>query len=66
MQRIPYCGLWRKMHGQQLSGSRFDTVCATAQKWVDSALRSDGSVFAPGKAIWTSETLQELRLHFLD
>ena len=54
------------MHGQQLSGSRFDTVCATAQKWVDSALRSDGSVFAPGKAIWTSETLQELRLHFLD
>ena len=52
--------------GSRLSGSRFDTVYATAQKWVDSALRSDGSVFTQGKPIWTSETLQELRLHFLE
>ena len=52
--------------GSRLSGSRFDTVYATAQKWVDSTLRSDGSVFTPAKAIWTSETLQELRLHFLE
>ena len=52
--------------GSRLSESRFDTVYATAQKWVDSALRTDGSVFTPDKAIWRMETLQELRLHFLE
>ena len=34
--------------------------------WVDRALRADNSLFTPGKAIWTSENLAELRESFLE
>ena len=43
-----------------------DKVYDAAEKWVDCALRSDGSLFTPGEAIWTSDGLQELRERFLD
>ena len=36
------------------------------EAWVDQALTSDGSLFTPGKPIWTQENLAELRLRFLD
>ncbi len=39
---------------------------AAAEKWVDRALRSDDSLFTPGKPIWTSQWLGELRERFLD
>ena len=43
-----------------------DKVYDTAEKWVDCALRSDGSIFTPGEAIWTSDGLRELCERFLD
>ena len=43
-----------------------DKVYAAAQKWVDCALRSDGSLFTPGKQIWTSKGVGKLREQFLN
>ena len=43
-----------------------ENVYAAAQKWVDSALRRDDSLFTPGKRIWTRELLGELRERYLD
>ena len=43
-----------------------ENVYAAAQKWVDSALRNDDSLFTPGKAIWTPEILGKLHENFLD
>ena len=39
---------------------------AEAEAWVDCALRTDGSLFTPGKPIWTRELLGELHRRFLD
>ena len=39
---------------------------AAAEEWVNRALRSQDSLFTPGKAIWTAELLSELRARFLD
>lgn len=39
-------------------------VYAAAQQWVDAALRSDDSLFTPGKAVWTLETLDDLHYRF--
>ena len=43
-----------------------EAVYAAAQKWVDCALRKDDSLFTPGKPIWSSRWLGELRERFLD
>ena len=43
-----------------------ENVYAAAQKWVDCALRDDGSLFTPGKRIWTREWLGKLRECYLD
>ena len=43
-----------------------DKVYEAAQKWVDCALRADGSLFTPDEAIWTSQGLGDLRKRFLD
>ena len=43
-----------------------DSVYKTAEAWVDCALRSDDSLFTPGKAIWSRELLGELRDCYLD
>ena len=43
-----------------------EKVYEAAQRWVDCALRADDSLFTPGKAIWSSQWLQELRERFLD
>ncbi len=34
-------------------------IYAAAQQWVDSALRNDGSLFTPGKPVWSSQTIEE-------
>ena len=52
--------------GSRLKGDRFEAVYASAQRWVESALRSDGSIFSADQTIWTTENLNELRLHFLE
>ena len=41
-------------------------VYEAAQKWVDCALRDDGSLFTPGTPMWTSKWLGVLRERFLD
>ena len=43
-----------------------ENVYAAAQKWVDSALRKDDSLFTPGKPMWTRELLGELRERYLN
>ena len=41
-------------------------VYDAADLWIASALRSDDSLFTPGVAIWSRETLAEARKRFLD
>ena len=43
-----------------------EKVYEAAQRWVDRALRADGSLFTPGNDIWSSRWLGELRTRFLD
>ena len=43
-----------------------ENVYSAAQKWVECALQDDGSLFTPGKPIWTKELLGELRECYLD
>ena len=43
-----------------------DKVYEATRKWVDSALRTDGSLFTPGEPIWSSLWLRELHERFLD
>ncbi len=52
--------------GSRKTGSGVENVYAAAEKWVDCALRSDDSLFTPGKPIWTSQRLGKLRERFLD
>lgn len=52
--------------GAKKTGGGVENVYAAAEKWVDCALRSDDSLFTPGKQIWTSQWLGELRERFLD
>ena len=43
-----------------------ETVYAAAEAWVERALRSDDSLFTPGRRIWRSEWLDELHRRFLN
>ena len=43
-----------------------ERVYAAASRWVDQALRTDGSLFTPGRPIWSGRWLSELRGRFLD
>ena len=43
-----------------------ETVYAAAEAWVERGLRTDDSLFTPGRPIWTTELLDELQRHFLD
>ena len=54
------------MMGFRKTGGGVENVYAAAQKWVDSALCSNDSLFTPGTPIWTSQWLGELRERFLD
>ena len=51
--------------GSRRTGEGVERVYEAAEAWVDCALRADGSLFTPGKAIWSSRWLGELRLRFL-
>ena len=52
--------------GSRKTWGGVDNVYAAAEKWVECALRSDGSLFTPGTPIWTSQWLGELRERFLN
>lgn len=48
------------------TGDGAEQVYAAAQRWVNCALRSDDSLFTPGKSIWTGELLGELHNRVLN
>ena len=48
------------------TGNGVENVYAAAELWVERALRADDSLFTPGKAIWSSGWLGELRDRFLE
>ena len=52
--------------GSRRTEGNDDKTYAAASRWVDCALRTDGSLFTPGKAIWTRGLLAELHIRFLD
>ena len=52
--------------GSRRKGDGAAKIYGAAQAWVDSALRSDDSLFTPGKKIWIPEGLATLRTKFLD
>ena len=52
--------------GKKTTGEGLEKVYAAIGIWVDRALRNDDSLFTPGKPIWTSQWLGELRMRFLD
>ena len=52
--------------GSRKTHDGVEKVYAAAEAWIECALRSDDSLFTPGKPIWTSEFLGELRERFLD
>ncbi len=52
--------------GSKKTGEGLERVYAAAAMWVDRALRADDSLFTPGRPIWSSQWLGELRKRFLD
>ena len=52
--------------GSKRTGDSAEKMYAAAQKWVDSALRKDDSLFTPGVPIWSSQWLGKLRPKFLE
>ena len=47
--------------GSRRTGNGVEKVYTAAEAWIDRALRTDDALFTPGKPIWTSENLGELR-----
>ena len=52
--------------GTRVDDEGSEKVYDAAAKWVEAALRSDGSLFTPEESIWSSRWLAELRQRFLD
>ena len=52
--------------GTRVDDNGSEKVYDAAAKWVEAALRTDGSLFAPDESIWSSRWLGELRQRFLD
>ena len=52
--------------GTRVKGGGVERVYSAAEKWVEEALRTDGSLFTPGESIWSRRWLGELRHRFLD
>ena len=52
--------------GTRIMSSGTERVYAAAKRWVDVALRTDGSLFTPDKQIWTSQWSAELHRRFLN
>ena len=52
--------------GARIMGGGSGRVYSAAGTWVEQALRTDGSLFTPGKSIWSSRWLGELHQRFLN
>ncbi len=52
--------------GSKLTASGTERVYAAARLWVDRALRTDDSLFTPGKPIWSKQVLMEIHKRFSD
>ena len=52
--------------GSRRTGNGVENVYAAAELWVERALKADDSLFTPGKEIWSSGWLGELRDRFLE
>ena len=52
--------------GTRITREGAENVYRATQAWVNAALRSDSSLFTPGKPIWSDPWLRELRERFLD
>ena len=52
--------------GTRKTGEGVERVYAAAEKWVERALRTDGSLFTPGKRLWSSRWLGELHERFIN
>ena len=52
--------------GTRITREGSENIYAAAQAWVNAALRSDASLFTPGKDIWSGRWLRELRERFLE
>ena len=52
--------------GTRITGDGEERVYAAASAWVDVALRTDDSLFTPGKAVWSSRWLGELHERVLN
>jgi len=48
-----------------LSKEGANAIYQVAQRWVDEALRSDGSLFTPGRPVWTEENIGDLYQRFV-
>src|SRR6266849_5736911 len=49
----------------RLSEPGVDSIYAAAEEFVDAVLRRDGSLFDPGRQIWTLAILEDLHAHFV-
>ena len=52
--------------GTRITREGVERVYEAAEKWVERALRTDDSLFTPGKAIWSSRWLGELHERFIN
>ena len=52
--------------GSRHTGNGAENIYAAAELWVERALKSDDSLFTPGKPIWSNDNLSELHELFLD
>lgn len=52
--------------GSRLTANGASKVYIAALRWVHHALQSDGSLFTPGKPIWSRELLDQVRSNVLD
>ena len=52
--------------GSRKTHDGVEKVYTAADIWVNRVLRTDDSLFTPGKAIWTSQWLVELHRRFLN
>ena len=52
--------------GSRRTDYQAGNIYAAADQWMERALKSDDSLFTPGKAVWTPENLAELRRRWPD
>lgn len=49
----------------KLSGDNYEPVYSAVEQWVDVGLRHDGSLFTPGRPIWSASRLDDFYGRFV-